>query len=140
MKPIKCEWTPRVGVGVLRVGTPVKEYVSNGYLKPERHDPPFDQFETYEDAAGLLSVDLDEEGLIESILCDETLQYDGYELIGRSVDEIRNLLGAPEEVGEVEAMFDDRKQTPWLYDRLGLTISFEDGVSVSATVGEPDLE
>lgn len=129
------EWTPNVGVGPILFGASIQEYVDAGLLFPEKMHAELGGDIDYFDADGqmMVSPDYDNEHAVGVIGCDETLLYNGEELIGISLEQAVTILGRePDGEPEAEEMYDDTVQTIAYFDALGLDLWFLNDLSVYA--------
>lgn len=135
------EWSPSNGVGPLKYGALIQDYLSEypiRLLEPEGSDVT--GWGTYEIENSDKTI-WTEEGKIVSIRCDEYFVYKGNNLIGLSkIECIAYLQRQPDEVGEGVLFEDGTVQKPLEFDELGLEVWLEDGKIVSASAYDPEDE
>lgn len=137
------EWTPTVGLGPIRFGAPIQQYVDAGLLVyrpfPEELGGDADYVNKEED----ISVSPDDEivvpraqHIVDTILCDRSLLYRGTDLFGLELNDVVKVLGRePDQFGETVEI-DDELQVAAEFDDLGLVLWFLEGVCVSAAIDD----
>ena len=75
-------WTPNVGVGPIKFGTPVSEYVESGLLARNVYPPELGGTDWYASQDGDPVVIVDENGAVDIVLCENEFLYRGRDLIG----------------------------------------------------------
>ena len=140
---LKYEWIPTVGVGPFRFGVPVEQYVASGLLKFESYPEELGGGGSYVDKGDNLAVSVEDQGqgVVYIIQCDASMLFKGRELIGVSLADALEILGRePDEFGEELELDDDEIQVTAEFDELGLTLWLKDNVTMSASVGDGNLE
>jgi len=114
MKEIIWNWTPRVSVGPFRFGDPIDDYIDRFKLT-RFHDELEKRFEfdweTYDVPGHRVQIHVKEKK-IESVACYETCLFDGFNLIGATIESVVEKLGhAPNEIGEAIEIGDEFQTT-----------------------------
>ncbi len=126
------KWIPLRSVGFVVFGEDAEEKINQFNLV--KLDPPCESadWETYELLADETRVTV-ENGKFVSVLCDSNLYYNEKDLIGISIEEIREILGKEDEiekdVGDEDAVY---------YYQLGLTLWMKNRYIVGATCDGPE--
>jgi hypothetical protein len=139
-KTMKWDWHPCVSVGPLTFGESISPLIEKFDLQ---------ELDTDQAASGHIPYDFpncetriyaNEDGEIENVGCFDNLYYQGQNLFGLTLDEIRALLGPEEEIGET-VLFDfpgnEFEKFPVDYYELGAQFWFRDGVVESVMVFDP---
>ncbi|WP_298821428.1 hypothetical protein [uncultured Roseibium sp.] len=133
----KWEWTPGVGVGPIKFGTPIEEYIERFDLKlrvPEGTTSTGLGSYTIQDFAKSVATDL---GKVESVECEDYFGFRGKNLIGMSEIELITYMGIDPDEISVGVLYENGSvQTPFEYDALGLIVWFEDEKLISAAAME----
>ena len=121
---ITWEWEPFVSVGPIQFNEPIAPLINQYKLqrKVEYDTPDWEAYEFPEDQT-IVNV---QEYCVVSVSCYSNFVYKGKNLLGLSLEEIREILG--EEYKIDNSM---EKQTSVEYDTISLQLWFEDGVTVS---------
>ncbi|CAN0515531.1 unnamed protein product [Laminaria digitata] len=139
----RYEWTPTVGIGPILLGAPIQQYVDAGILKPDPIPEELGGGVSFIDDVDSITVTPDESAdlLIESIQCDRSILYRGVELLGKSIDEIVEVLGSqPDEFSDEVELYDGDVQIIAEFDDLGLLIWMKEGVSAVAAFGPANYD
>jgi hypothetical protein len=127
-------WVPGLSVGPFQFGDVAASVIRSHRLVKLERDYANASWDTYE-VPGCESRVSVENGEISGVLCCDSLKYKEVDLLGRTPEEIRALLGHEDEleenVGLGEALY---------YDELGLTLFVANGVSRSATCNAPVMD
>ncbi len=133
---ITWEWSPLVSIGSLKFGESIDPVISKFDLY--KLDKPFEEadWDSYEFPNRDKRV-YAEDGHITIIGCFDDLYYEGKDLFGLTLDEIRSLLGEEDEIGET-VLFDfedgEYDKTPVEFYKYGLQIWLRDGMVESAMI------
>ncbi len=137
MKNGDWNWTPGIGVGPIKFGVPIADYLSDFDLELVNYEEPGEPETDAYEVPGQDKAIWVEDGRVDSINCDDFFGYKGKNLIGMSEKEFLAHMGQePEEIGSSVEYENGSVQTPYEYPDLGLQIWFEDGKVVSAMVSE----
>ena len=141
MKPEDCILIPKQGVGPVRFGQPLDTLENiDGF---EKVDPSriIGNDEWYECESCDVTVFGGEDGNVEFIGCDETLLFDGKNLVGLKLKELEALLKLKGlAFSDSDEMADGSTQTGVSFEPFGLTAWVSDGQVVSITVNDGDYE
>ena len=121
MKPEDCILTPKIGVGPIRFGHPIESLKNvEGFEKVEPDEWSAD-YEWYECVGCDLDVYGDGNGKIETIGCDETLIFDGKNLVGITLSELEGFLKLKgQRFSDGDEMSDGSIVTGYIFEPLGL--------------------
>ena len=131
-------WKPDVALGPVEFGQPVQRYVESLDLRICENPFKPGEFECYSYGEDMdPAYYADDEDRVENIVCFEKLIFEGQDLIGKTLEEVIQILGQePEEIGQAEEGLDGEVEVAVEYDNLGLQIWIVDGVSQSAIVSK----
>lgn len=143
----KYEWVPKEGIGPIKFGTLIQEYVNAGILSRGRSLESLDDSDTYYDGDHGIAVFADDGfpdgrvlGVVDAIRCDKSIRYKDQELLGVTIEDVVKLLGRePDQFGE-ELEVIDEIQILAEFDGLGLILWFVDRMSVAASIDDGDYE
>jgi len=76
-----------------------------------------------------------EEGKLADVLCRDALEYEGVDLLGMPLSDVRQILGQEDGVGEGVG-----EGIAVYYEELGLTLWVTDDTVQNATCAAPDLD
>jgi hypothetical protein len=124
------DWEPLVSVGSIQFGAPANPIIAKYNLQKLEPDCESADWDTYEfpDTDTRISV---ENGCIFSFNCYDNFFYKGQNLLGLSLDDIRQILGLEDEIDEMVGTY-----IPIYYESLGLTLWMKDDVIGGATCHE----
>lgn len=139
------EWTPTVGLGPIKFGAPIQQYVDAGLLVYQPFLEEFGGDANYVNKEEDISVSPDEDlvvpreqQVVDTILCDRSLLYQGTDLFGLGLNDVIKTLGRePDQSGETVEI-DEELQISAEFDELGLVLWFFEGVCVSAAIDDAD--
>jgi hypothetical protein len=121
---INWNWKPLISVGPLKFGQPAIPLIKKYNLIALESDCESSDWDTYEFPNSQTRIYV-ENSYIDSVGCYDNLIYEGTNLLGLSLNEIRSILGNENEIGEVIEM-----QTPIEYETLGLQLWLEDKITI----------
>ncbi|QFT30987.1 hypothetical protein FIV00_10905 [Labrenzia sp. THAF82] len=137
MTDLKWEWIPGIGVGPMKFGAPIKNFIERFELKlhvPEGTTP--EEWGSFIIQDFVKSVTT-EHGLIQTVECEDYFGFRGKNLIGMSEEELIAHMGSdPDKIGVGVLYENGSVQTPFDYDALGLIVWFEDEKLISAAAME----
>jgi hypothetical protein len=124
-------WIPGKSIGPFIFGDPAGPFIRDYDLRKRRPACSIADWDTYE-FPGFESWVVVEDGRIAEVHCVDAVEYEGTDLIGLPVSDVRDLLGAEnkseDNVGLGYALY---------YDRLGLTLFIVNEVVKAAACGKP---
>ncbi|NJK65039.1 MAG: hypothetical protein HC921_22095 [Synechococcaceae cyanobacterium SM2_3_1] len=121
------DWEPLVSVASIQFGAPASPVITKynlQKLEPACESADWDSYE-FPDTDTRIYV---ENGCIERFSCYDNLFYKGQNLLGLSLDDIRQILGPEEKIDTMVGA-----SIPIEYESLGLTLWMEDDVIAGAT-------
>jgi hypothetical protein len=136
-KNIYWDWNPLISVGPFKFGESAKPLIQEYGLR--ELEKPFEEadWNSYEFPDCETRVYTNKELKIDSIGCFDNIYYKGQNLFGLNLDQIRNLLGEEDEIGET-VLFDfednEYEKFPVEFEKLSLQIWFKDDMVESAMV------
>lgn len=120
-------WIPGRSVGPFHLGYPVDKFISKyNLVRLEEREYLKEDWETYE-IPGYETRIHAENSIITNVLCYDSLLYEGRDIIGLTLDEVRLILGTEDDIERDSGLWDAA-----YYGRLGLTLWIRDGVVESA--------
>lgn len=135
-KEITWDLTPNISVGVFKFQTSINPLISKlNLLKLNEKQGEWDGYEIPDCETRVYA---DDNGIIECVGCYDNLYYEGKNLFGLKVDEIRKIIGEEGKTGKT-VLFDFKdnefEKTPIEFEQWGLEIWFKNGIveSVSAS-------
>jgi hypothetical protein len=96
-----------------------------------------DTWETYEVPGNKTKIYVNKNSIIEDIGCFDNLYYNGKNLFTLTFNEVREILGLEDEIGEsIYNYYDEEpyEKTPIEFESLGLQLWFRGGFAVDAMV------
>jgi hypothetical protein len=134
---ISWDWQPLVSVGPIKFGELAEPAIQKFSL--QKQEKPFESFDsdTYEFPNCETRIYVDENQKIEDVGCSDNIYYQGENLFGLTLDEIRLRFGKEDKIGETlyfEFEDGDFEEIPVEFEKLGLQLWLRDGVVVSAMV------
>jgi hypothetical protein len=113
-------WDPKVSVGPFKFGVIIHQYLTryNLHLVEAATEPV--NWDTYADAQEGIYIDVEDSKII-AISCYEHFFHEGKDIIGMTLDDIKEYLGNPSEIGDVVG-----DKTPVEYYDLGLQVWLRD--------------
>jgi hypothetical protein len=137
-KAIQWHWVPCVSVGPIIFGEPVAPVIGKFDLQKLEKDYEDADWDTYEFPDCETRIYVDENGGIKEIGCFDNLYYQGQNLFGLTLDEIRVLLGPEDEIGKI-VLFDfpgnEFEKFPVEFENFSAQFWFREGVVESVMIG-----
>jgi hypothetical protein len=122
------QWTPLKSVGDIPFNAVAELILQKYKMKRVESIHGEDEWDTYGIAGGGLEVYV-EDSRIEGVGCFDNLYYQGRNIIGMEVDEVKCLLGEPDDTGEKEI-----GGRPLYYEKYAASLFEVDGKIVSCMV------
>jgi hypothetical protein len=123
------ELVPRQRVGDVFFNSTVQALTRQGYVEDIDGFDDFLRWHTYTRHEGLEFYV--KQGRIVCVKCFSNCYFHGENIIGKTPEELLEILGAPDEIGEALWVGEEKQQTPYEFFDLGLQIWFETGQVVS---------
>ena len=120
---------PKISIGDIRFDANVAALIALGYTEDVEGFDDFLNWHTYRKDADIACYVKDDS--VISVACFANCTFNGDNLIGKCVNDLISILGAPNEIGESVWVDEDRKQIPYEYFDAGLQVWFENGYVVS---------
>jgi hypothetical protein len=137
MSNIIWNWKPLESVGEIKFGIHINELTERYNLHLLEKIYESDEWETYEIPENLTKVYVAKDHRVEDIGCFDNLYYNGKNLLNLTLDEVREILGSEDEVGEAVYNYYDEEpyeKIPVEFESLGLQLWFRGEVAVDAMV------
>lgn len=137
MSNIIWDWKPLESIGGIKFGDCINELAKKYHLHPLKKMYESDEWETYEIPENLTKVYVAKDQIVEDIGCFDNLYYNGKNLFNLTLDEVREILGLEDEVGEAIYNYYDEEpyeKIPVEFESLGLQLWFRGGIAVDAMV------